>query len=36
VSRKNRFGGLAACVNIVVGGRDVLVAEQVTDADEVA
>jgi hypothetical protein len=36
VSRKDRFGGSAARVNVVVRGRDVLVTEQVADADEVA
>jgi len=36
VSRKDRFGGSTACVDVVVRGRDVLVTEQVADADEVA
>ncbi len=36
VSRKDGFRGSTACMHIVVRGRDVLVAEQVTDADEIA
>jgi hypothetical protein len=36
MSRKDGFGGSTARVNVVVRGRDVLVAEQVADADEVA
>ena len=36
VSRKLRFSGFAAGMHVVVRGRDVLVAKQVADADEVA
>ena len=36
MSGKDRFGGFAAGMHVVVGGRDVLVAEQVADADQVA
>jgi hypothetical protein len=36
VSRKDRFSGSATRVDVVVGRRDVLVPEQVADADEVA
>lgn len=36
VCRKNRFSRFAACVHVVIGPRDVLVAEQVADANKVA
>jgi hypothetical protein len=36
VSRKHRFGGFATRVDVVIGRGDVLVTEEVADADEVA